>query len=206
MASFAAYPRQLWCPPPLPAVFELVAHVLSFTGVAYPRWFCQFDRITERHGLHKVEIIGDAYYVVGNCVEQYEDHAERCASAALQMLDFMPLLRDLAGCDIRMRVGIHCGSVTAGVVGTKDPRWVVCAGGSGGGGSAWGSEGCFDVLHVCPWCVGIGNGGVTGGFAALCGCVACGFKLGVSLVRVWIEHVPGSLRWMGCPAGMLAGV
>ena len=85
-------------------------------------WCGQFDLITERHGLHKVEIIGDAYYVVGNCVEKLEDHAERCASAALDMLDFMPLLRELAGSDIRMRVGIHCGPITAGVVGTKDPR------------------------------------------------------------------------------------
>ena len=86
--------------------------------------FHQFDRITSQYGLHKVEIIGDAYYVVGNCVVPLEDHAERCAAAALEMLDFMPLLRDLAGCDIRMRVGIHCGPITAGVVGKKDPRYV----------------------------------------------------------------------------------
>ena len=82
----------------------------------------QFDEITEKYGLYKVEIIGDAYYVVGNCVKPFDDHAERCAAAGLEMLEFMPSLRELSGADIHMRVGLHCGFVTAGVVGAIDPR------------------------------------------------------------------------------------
>ena len=70
-----------------------------------------------------MEIIGDAYFVVGGCPEESEDHAERCAAAALEMLEVMPVLREIANNDaIQMRVGIHCGPTIAGVVGTKDPR------------------------------------------------------------------------------------
>ena len=78
--------------------------------------------ITEKYGLYKVEIIGDAYFVVAGCPEACEDQAERAAAAALEMLDVMPLLREIAKADIRMRVGMHCGPTVAGVVGTKDPR------------------------------------------------------------------------------------
>lgn len=86
----------------------------------------QFDEVTIKYGLYKVEIIGDAYFVVGGCPEQCDDHAERCAAAALEMLDFMPLLREIANADISMRVGMHCGPTIAGVVGIKDPRYSFC--------------------------------------------------------------------------------
>lgn len=66
---------------------------------------------------------GDAYFVVGGCPTSCPDHLERCANAALEMLQVMPALRTMAGADIRMRVGIHCGPVVAGVVGIKDPRY-----------------------------------------------------------------------------------
>jgi class 3 adenylate cyclase len=60
-----------------------------------------------------------------------DDHAERCAAAALEMLEFMPFLRTLADSDIHMRVGIHCGFVTAGVVGCIDPRCAETASAAG---------------------------------------------------------------------------
>ena len=56
-------------------------------------------------------------------MQPFDNHAERCAAAALEMLEFMPSLQELSGADIRMRVGIHCGFVTAGVVGSIDPRY-----------------------------------------------------------------------------------
>jgi class 3 adenylate cyclase len=93
--------------------------LVTFLNIMYT----QFDLITDKYGLYKVEIIGDAYFVVGGCPEPCEDSAERCTAAALELIGVMPVLREIAGVDIRMRVGIHCGPTIAGVVGTKDPRY-----------------------------------------------------------------------------------
>lgn len=93
--------------------------LVTFLNIMYT----QFDLITDKYGLYKVEIIGDAYFVVGGCPEPCDDSAERCTAAALELIGVMPVLREIAGVDIRMRVGIHCGPSIAGVVGTKDPRY-----------------------------------------------------------------------------------
>ena len=84
----------------------------------------QFDRILAKHGIHKVEVLGDAFFVVGGCPVASVDHAERCANAALEMLAVIPTLRRFVGEDnLDMRVGLHTGPVVAGVVGHKDPRY-----------------------------------------------------------------------------------
>ena len=85
--------------------------------------FSTFDRILDKYGIHKVEVLGDAFFVVGGCPIACDDHAERCVNAALEMLAHMPVLRVFAGADISMRVGVHTGPVMAGVVGSKDPRY-----------------------------------------------------------------------------------
>eukprot|EP01138_Halocafeteria_seosinensis_P007549 gb/GECG01007717.1/.p1 GENE.gb/GECG01007717.1/~~gb/GECG01007717.1/.p1 ORF type:complete len:1712 (+),score=216.63 gb/GECG01007717.1/:1-5136(+) len=82
-----------------------------------------FDTITQKYGIQKIEIIGDAYFCVSGCPEPVNDHAERCANAAIEMIMMMPRLRQVAQADIRMRIGIHTGPVIAGVVGRKDPRY-----------------------------------------------------------------------------------
>ena len=86
--------------------------------------FSTFDRILDKYGVRKVEVLGDAFFVVGGCPVVCDDHAERCANAALEMLDHLPILRRFAGTDaLDMRVGLHTGPVMAGVVGSKDPRY-----------------------------------------------------------------------------------
>lgn len=83
-----------------------------------------FDRILDKYGIQKVEVLGDAFFVVGGCPVPSTDHAERCVNAALEMQAHMPILRAFAGgADISMRVGVHTGPVIAGVVGSKDPRY-----------------------------------------------------------------------------------
>lgn len=71
----------------------------------------------------QVEIIGDAYFAVGGVPTEMEDHAERCAAAAVDMQAVMPLLSQMARADIQMRAGLHTGAVTAGVVGLMNPRY-----------------------------------------------------------------------------------
>ncbi|GFR42712.1 hypothetical protein Agub_g3635, partial [Astrephomene gubernaculifera] len=83
-----------------------------------------FDEIVEKYGLYKVETIGDSYMLVGGAPEERIDHAERVAAAALEIRACVPLLQEISGePDINVRIGMHSGSVTAGVVGFKNPRW-----------------------------------------------------------------------------------
>ncbi|RYY35922.1 hypothetical protein EON62_02150, partial [archaeon] len=85
--------------------------------------FSTFDRILDKYGVRKIEVLGDAFFCCAGVPTATPDHAERCANAALEMLMHMPVLRSFAGADINMRIGIHTGSVVAGVVGTKDLRY-----------------------------------------------------------------------------------
>mmetsp|Transcript_6621 Transcript_6621/g.11691 ORF Transcript_6621/g.11691 Transcript_6621/m.11691 type:complete len:1130 (-) Transcript_6621:68-3457(-) len=159
--------------------------------------YTKFDAITEKYNLYKVEVIGDAYFIVGGCPIVSSDHTERVVRAAQEMLECLPELTEVAHeimkqqhrelqkerqkemglknitekfekgfevkrdsdlstgqpfgalknsvvsisgsrsdsgpheqeddevpCpDINIRIGVHVGSVVAGVVGFKDPRY-----------------------------------------------------------------------------------
>ncbi|GBG30746.1 Receptor-type guanylate cyclase gcy-12 [Hondaea fermentalgiana] len=58
--------------------------------------YTRFDTISEKYGLYKVEIIGDAYFVVGGCPEPSEDHTERVARASVEMMNSITDLRQVA--------------------------------------------------------------------------------------------------------------
>lgn len=80
--------------------------------------FSEFDQVGERHGLEKIKTIGDAYVIVGGMPVPRQDHAEAVAEMALEMPD--ALARACAGraiMSLQLRIGIHTGSVIAGVIG-----------------------------------------------------------------------------------------
>ena len=81
--------------------------------------FTVFDRLVERHGLEKVKTIGDAYMVVGGMPEPSGDHVERVAAMAIDLADQVAANEAASRLGIRFRVGIHCGPIIAGVIGTK---------------------------------------------------------------------------------------
>jgi len=81
--------------------------------------FCVFDGLVEAHGLEKVKTIGDAYMVVGGLPEVSEDHTLRVASMALDLADAVGQIDAASRFGIRFRVGLHCGPVVAGVIGTR---------------------------------------------------------------------------------------
>eukprot|EP00927_Polykrikos_kofoidii_P000954 TRINITY_DN10355_c0_g1_i1.p1 TRINITY_DN10355_c0_g1~~TRINITY_DN10355_c0_g1_i1.p1 ORF type:complete len:962 (-),score=126.94 TRINITY_DN10355_c0_g1_i1:6-2705(-) len=90
--------------------------------------YSAFDEIIVNWGLHKVEIIGDAYVIAAGCpVPRPEDqatadeYAMRAVEVALAMQRTMPAVVDDPL--VKMRVGLHTGSVLAGVVGKKGPRY-----------------------------------------------------------------------------------
>ncbi len=86
--------------------------------------FGEFDRIIKRHGCEKIKTIGDGYMAVCGAPIQCEDHAERLAAAALEMQESIDLPESIRehmppGLKLGVRIGLHTGSVVAGVIGEE---------------------------------------------------------------------------------------
>ena len=78
--------------------------------------FSTFDRLTEQHGLERIKTIGDAYMVVGGLPTRRPDHAQAMAQMALQMQTAIALFNNENNQNFSIRIGIHRGSVVAGVI------------------------------------------------------------------------------------------
>ncbi|MEQ8963761.1 MAG: adenylate/guanylate cyclase domain-containing protein [Coleofasciculus sp. C2-GNP5-27] len=81
--------------------------------------FSQFDQLTEQYGLEKIKTIGDGYMVAAGLPIPRDDHADVSLEMALAMQESMNQLRQKTGDPLSLRIGIHTGSVVAGVIGTK---------------------------------------------------------------------------------------
>jgi class 3 adenylate cyclase len=81
--------------------------------------FTAFDELVERHDLEKVKTIGDAYMVVGGLTNESLDHTQRVADMALALTSAVDRIEAAVRLGVRFRIGIHCGPVIAGVIGTK---------------------------------------------------------------------------------------
>mmetsp|Transcript_30602 Transcript_30602/g.57974 ORF Transcript_30602/g.57974 Transcript_30602/m.57974 type:complete len:1242 (+) Transcript_30602:93-3818(+) len=92
------------------------------------RLYAEFDELSQKHNVFKVETIGDAYMAVTNLIEdQAEDHAKRIAEFSLDAIKAANrTMIDIDEPDkgyIQIRVGFHSGPVVANVVGTRNPRY-----------------------------------------------------------------------------------
>ncbi|WP_234711060.1 adenylate/guanylate cyclase domain-containing protein [Nostoc punctiforme] len=67
--------------------------------------FSTFDRLTEQHGLKRIKTINDAYMVVGGLPTRRPDHTQAIA-----------LFNTENNQNFNNRIGIHSGSVVAGVI------------------------------------------------------------------------------------------
>jgi class 3 adenylate cyclase len=81
--------------------------------------FTVFDELVDKYGLEKVKTIGDAYMVVGGMLEDSDDHTARVAGMALDLADAVGRIDAALRLGVRFRIGINCGPVVAGVIGTK---------------------------------------------------------------------------------------
>jgi class 3 adenylate cyclase len=79
--------------------------------------FSRFDSIIAQHGLEKIKTIGDCYMVAAGIPHPLPGHLNRLAQAALQMLAETNGVRAPDGSQIAIRIGMHAGPVTAGVIG-----------------------------------------------------------------------------------------
>ncbi|KAM9328979.1 guanylate cyclase soluble subunit alpha-1 [Gastrophryne carolinensis] len=73
--------------------------------------------------VYKVETIGDAYCVAGGLHKASETHAFQVALMALKMMELSDTVMSPHGEPIKMRIGLHSGSVLSGVVGVRMPRY-----------------------------------------------------------------------------------
>jgi class 3 adenylate cyclase len=81
--------------------------------------FSECDRVCLNHGLTKIKTIGDSYLAVCGVPEQVPDHANWTARAALEIVVNLKEIEEFEVNRIEVRVGVHCGSLVAGVVGDE---------------------------------------------------------------------------------------
>ncbi|MEX2546600.1 MAG: adenylate/guanylate cyclase domain-containing protein [Chloroflexota bacterium] len=108
----------------------LIADIVGFTTISsrmsanelvelLNEIFSALDALVDHHGLEKVKTIGDAYWVIGGVPVQTADHVERVADFALGMVATIEGMQAGMPHPISCRIGINCGPVVAGVIGTK---------------------------------------------------------------------------------------
>ena len=87
------------------------------------KFFFHFDEVVEKYNIEKIKTIGDAYMCAGGIPTQNRTNPIEVILAALEMQRFMNEMKEeqkkkgLIYWDIR--IGIHTGTVIAGVVGQK---------------------------------------------------------------------------------------
>ena len=75
--------------------------------------FTYFDKLTEAYHMEKIKTIGDCYMAVAGAPIPDPHHAEAAANMALKIQEYARANH------LQFRIGIHSGSVVAGVIGVK---------------------------------------------------------------------------------------
>ena len=87
------------------------------------KFFFYFDSVVEKHGIEKIKTIGDAYMCAGGIPEKNRTNPVEVILAALEMKGYMKKLKETSELEGMkfwdIRIGIHTGTVVAGVVGQK---------------------------------------------------------------------------------------
>jgi adenylate cyclase len=87
------------------------------------RFFFHFDSVVEKYRIEKIKTIGDAYMCAGGIPERNRTNPVEVVLAALEMQKYMISLKNNPANNAArfwdIRIGIHTGTVIAGVVGQK---------------------------------------------------------------------------------------
>jgi class 3 adenylate cyclase len=82
--------------------------------------FSAFDEIMIKYNIEKIKTVGDAYLAVAGLPLADENHAENIVKAAIEIRDFIGERAKVKGENtFQVRIGVHSGSVVAGIVGVK---------------------------------------------------------------------------------------
>jgi class 3 adenylate cyclase len=92
------------------------------------RLYLAFDRVAGKHGVFKVETIGDAYLGVTNLEKKQMDcHTKNAALFAIDLVKEASQIlidnEDPSKGHINIRVGFHSGAVVSNVIGSLNPRY-----------------------------------------------------------------------------------
>ena len=80
--------------------------------------FRLFDERAKRMKVEKIKTIGDAYMAACGVPEKNDHHAEIMIEFAKGMLEDLEVYNLTANIKFQIRIGLNCGPVTAGVIGT----------------------------------------------------------------------------------------
>jgi len=87
------------------------------------QFFFYFDSVVEKYNIEKIKTIGDAYMCAGGIPQKNRTNPVEVVLAALEMQQYMIKLKKELAAKNRpvwdIRIGIHTGSVIAGVIGHK---------------------------------------------------------------------------------------
>lgn len=81
--------------------------------------FSGFDMILEKHGIEKIKTVGDAYLAICGLPVATPHHAVNMVQAAIEIRNFMLHRKKHHPDTFEIRIGLHSGSVVAGIVGIK---------------------------------------------------------------------------------------
>jgi class 3 adenylate cyclase len=112
------------------SVSVLFADIVGFTAFASAhepdvvvdllnQLFSRFDDLVDVNRLEKIKTLGDGYMAAGGVPIATDDHAKAVANLALDMVRATAEFSKDHGIDWSIRVGIHTGSVVAGVIGKQ---------------------------------------------------------------------------------------
>lgn len=105
--------------------FTLIAEKISPEKVVHmiDQYFCAFDMICEKNQVEKIKTIGDAYLCVGGLPNPEHGSPEDVVRVACEMQQAVSEINETNRLEgepsFEIRIGIHTGSVVAGVVGKK---------------------------------------------------------------------------------------
>jgi adenylate cyclase len=111
-------------------VTVLFADIEGFTKIAeqmnpdklideLDHFYFHFDSVVEKYNIEKIKTIGDAYMAAGGIPVKNRTNPVEVILAAMEMQHFMLELKDHKADIWDLRIGMHTGSVIAGVVGQK---------------------------------------------------------------------------------------
>jgi adenylate cyclase len=77
----------------------------------------RLDELCDEHGVEKIKTIGDSYMAAGGFDGRGAEAAIAVGRLALKMLDVVNAVPTLGGRKLQLRIGLHCGPATAGIIG-----------------------------------------------------------------------------------------
>lgn len=81
--------------------------------------FSEFDMLLDEYKIEKIKTIGDAYMIASGLPERYENNCEEMLKFLIRAQRTITDFNRRHDTALRMRIGVNCGPVVAGVIGKK---------------------------------------------------------------------------------------